>query len=454
MTDLWINKYKPKNLNEIIGNKNQINKIKNWLHDIKYNDSDKMTLIISGNHGIGKTLIIQYILDEYNYDNKMIYPYDIKNYRNTEDFNSFYNYDNSIINRLSKKNKKIALIFTEMENITLKSDKKFVIGINKKNTKKKKFPLIFIYNNKHSKLIDDIAKNKNCTKVDLLSPSTKEITEFIKNIFQKENIKIENDDICDDIIKYCYYDIRKIIIVLQDLHYHFNNQIITKELLNEYKNKSKSKNHEIELFDTTVKIINNYDSFNNIFKYYENDKVLLPIMIHETYIKKLSKMEKNIFNMFSKIINSISYGDLVETSIYTDQKWFLQKIHCFFSCVYVTYYISKNNEYHIQHKDIKIASDLNKTSTKNINKKNISNLLSLLNLSSNKSIDDIIFINNISNKLIKENRIEDLINILRTYNPDITYKQLNLCLKIDKTNDFHKFDAKEKKELKKLYNIK
>ena len=171
MTDLWINKYKPKNLNEVIGNKNQINKIKNWLHDIKYNDSDKMTLIISGNHGIGKTLIMQYILEEYNYNNKIIYPYDIKNYRNSDDFKSFYNYDNSILNRLSKKNNKIALVFTEMENITLKSDKKFVIDINKKNNKKKKFPLIFICNNKHSKLIDDIAKNKNCTKIDLLSPS-------------------------------------------------------------------------------------------------------------------------------------------------------------------------------------------------------------------------------------------------------------------------------------------
>jgi len=338
-----------------------------------------------------------------------------------------------------------------MENITLKSDKKFIIDINKKNNKKKKFPLIFVCNNKHSKLIDDIAKNKNCTKVDLLSPSSKEIINFIKNIFVKENIKIEDDNICNNIIEYCYYDIRKIIIVLQDLHFHFNNRIITKELLDEYKNRSKSKNHEIELFDTTVKIINNYNSFNNIFKYYENDKVLLPIMIHENYIKKLSKINNNIYDIFKKIVNSISYGDLVETSIYTDQKWFLQKIHCFYSCIYTTYYITKNNDYNIQQKDIKIASDLNKTSTKNINRKNISHLLNLI---PNKSLDDIIYINKIANNLIKNNRIEELIDILRTYNPNITRKEINLCLKIDKTNDFHKFDSKEVKELKKTYNIK
>jgi hypothetical protein len=105
----------------------------------------------------------------------------------------------------------------------------------------------------------------------------------------------------------------------------------------------------------------------------------------------------------------------------------------------------------IQNKDIKIASDLNKTSTKNINKKNITKLLDLI---PNKSLDDIIFINKISNNLIKNNRLDELVKILKSYNPDISYKEINLCLKIDKTNDFHKFDAKEKKELKKLYNIK
>ena len=34
MNSLWINKYKPKNLDEIIGNKNQIKKIEEWLQNI------------------------------------------------------------------------------------------------------------------------------------------------------------------------------------------------------------------------------------------------------------------------------------------------------------------------------------------------------------------------------------------------------------------------------------
>ena len=61
MNNLWVNKYKPNNLDEIYGNKNQIKRIKEWLLDI--NNSKSMSLIISGNHGIGKTISIKYILE-------------------------------------------------------------------------------------------------------------------------------------------------------------------------------------------------------------------------------------------------------------------------------------------------------------------------------------------------------------------------------------------------------
>ena len=64
MNNLWINKYKPNNLNEIIGNKNQIKRIEEWLKNIDTLKS--MSLIVSGNHGIGKSLTLKYILEENN----------------------------------------------------------------------------------------------------------------------------------------------------------------------------------------------------------------------------------------------------------------------------------------------------------------------------------------------------------------------------------------------------
>ena len=107
-----------------------------------------------------------------------------------------------------------------------------------------------------------------------------------------------------------------------------------------------------------------------------------------------------MINNIVNITDSISRGDNIETSIYTDQNWYLQNIHGFYTCLNTSYWINKNNQkYKIPISSIKFSSDLNKTSLKNINRKNIINLLKIL---PNKSIYDILILN-------KEQFIEKLI---------------------------------------------
>jgi hypothetical protein len=99
---------------------------------------------------------------------------------------------------------------------------------------------------------------------------------------------------------------------------------------------------------------------------------------------------------------------------------------------------------------MKFSSDLNKTSLKNINRKNINNLLKIV---PNKSIEEIIFINQLANNFIKNNNEEKLINILQNYKKDLTVKELELFLKIDKTQEFYTLSSKEKKKISKTYNM-
>ena len=94
MKDLWINKWTPKCIDDIIGNKQAIKNIDNWLS--KFDSTKVNNLIISGNHGIGKSLAIKLLLKKYNFYTKIMYPDDIKNYRLNNDFNDFYNFDTSI----------------------------------------------------------------------------------------------------------------------------------------------------------------------------------------------------------------------------------------------------------------------------------------------------------------------------------------------------------------------
>ena len=451
MNNLWINKYKPQSINQIIGNKNQIKRISEWLKNI--DNLKSMSLIVSGNHGIGKSLTIKYLLEDNNYLVKTIFPNEIKLYRNDGDFKDFFNYKNSIKNKIKfssgHSEKKLALIFDETESITLTSEKKFIIEIFKMNNKKKLFPLIFISNNQHSKLLNDL--KKNCVEIRFVPPANFELKNLICKVLNQENIKIENNKIIDLLIDFSQSDIRKLINILQELNYHYSNKVINEKDYNKYIQLSKQKYNELGLFETTLELINNNKSYEEINQYYENEKVLLPLMIHENYPKRVLNKTKldneKLLDQINNICDSISIGDNIETSIYTDQNWFLQRIHCFFSCINSTYWINLGNTKGIKLENIKFSSDLNKTSLKNINKKNINNLSKLL---PNKSLQEILYINKICNHLANNNRIDEIIKILKNYNVNFTIKDIELCIKIDKTFDFMKFNSKEKKSINKM----
>ncbi len=448
--DLWINKYKPTNTKQIIGNNEQINNFKNWINNIQ--NVKNQGIIISGNQGLGKTLTIKLLLEEMNYIVRIINPNEIKDHRIYDDFNDYYNFTNSIyakINFADNKNKKIALVFDETENITLTSEKKYIMEIYKENNKSKSFPLIFISNNQHSKLLNDL--KKGCPEIVFTHPTIPELKLLIKNICLKENISFQNDSHIDKLIDFSQHDVRRLINLLQELSYHTINGKITESNILEFLEKSREKNVDVGLFDSTERILNNYLNYETVIKLYESEKVLLPLMIHENYLKKVLNKSKdswnNIIYNIVKVSDSISRGDNIETSIYTDQNWYLQNIHGFYTCINTSYWINKNKSNHkICLSDIKFSSDLNKTSLKNINRKNIVNLSKIIN---NKSNQEILMLNRICNNLIKEGKEDELIKTLNGYNKDITIKEIELCLKIDKTTEFNTLASKDKKRITK-----
>ena len=466
-SDLWINKYKPINISQIVGNTTQIATFKNWIENLSINKNQ--SIIISGSQGLGKTLTIKLILESLNYIVRIINPNEIKEHRIMNDFNDYYNFLNSIYSKIqfdesnnknNNKNKKIALIFDETENITLTSEKKYIIDIYKENNRTKSFPLIFISNNQHSKLLNDL--KKNCMEIVFTNPSVSELKQFIKKICLKEKIVWESDNIIEKLISFSQNDVRRLINLLQELSFHISNEKITNNKINEFIEKSREKNIDIGLFDSTSRILNNYLDYETIMKLYESEKVLLPLMIHENYLKKILNKTKNSWsNIITNIVNvsdSLSRGDNIETSIYTDQNWYLQNIHGFYTCLNTSYWINKkekNNKsnssnYIIEPSDIKFSSDLNKTSLKNINRKNIINLSKIIN---NKSNHEILMLNKICNNLIQNNMEDEIIKILNGYNKDISIKEIELCLKIDKTTEFNTLCSKDKKRITKQINI-
>jgi hypothetical protein len=251
------------------------------------------------------------------------------------------------------------------------------------------------------------------------------------------------------LIDYCEKDIRKLLILLEEVSNNFKNEIIKSKILLDFLDSSKRKNSDISLFDATKMIINDDLSFTEINKLYEIEKVLLPLMIYENYTTKLLQnscidLKNNLYNMI-KISDSISRGDNIETSIYTDQNWFLQNIHGFFTCINTNFWI--NNKCTNKISSVNFSKDLNKTSLKNINKKNIKKIKEIIG---KKSIQEILMIVKLTNNLFKDNKLEVIINILKKYKKNLTVKDIELFIKIDKTLDFSLFTTKEKKNIIKL----
>jgi len=187
-----------------------------------------------------------------------------------------------------------------------------------------------------------------------------------------------------------------------------------------------------KLNDCTRYILNDYKSIDKCLAIYEQNKVLLPLMIYQNYVKNLDNRQcttEEYYKSCMVISNSISIGDGVSTSIYTEQNWYLQKFYGFHTCCETTHELSK---YKLKNMNYEILftrdSDM---STKQYNKKNIEKI----NIRSDKKLVDILLLRKLIEVLITKNKLLRLKNIFAPFDLDIAtfIKLLTDILKVDKT---------------------
>lgn len=417
---LWTEKYKPKTIADFISNKQEIDRLYKWLQ--KFNDKTNMitSAVIIGGHGVGKSSIINILLKTLGYDIKNIYCSDLKN--KDTDVNIIQSYEQSL------NKKKYAVVVNNIENITIKSEKNNLLSIYKYNKDHHVVPLLLISNLQHSKLTETF-KQKSLT-FEFTNPTLIQLRNFVNKIAIAESILFENDELIDKIIHFAQFDIRRLLFVLQDLYTTFKEKI-TNELFKKYQHISQRKNIDIGLILSAKEILDHYRGVPQCMQLYESDKVLLPLMIYENYYRRIFAQKgitnEKILETMSDVINSISVGDVIETNIYADQNWFLQDIHGFYTCVNTSYILNKQ-PCQLKNYSINFSADLNKTSSKKINKKK--NIQPLQLKIKDKTLEDILYINKIISDL-KIKKSPELKKIQETYN--LSKKDIDNTLKIDKT---------------------
>jgi replication factor C subunit 1 len=436
----WLNKYSPKYINEIIGNEQEKTRINEWLtlfEKSQLNRTIETTsiLVLIGSHGIGKTMCAELIAKEKNYKILNINLYNSKNQKETLNMiNDIINSKN-VINQMNKIKEKYLLIIKNCDTITKNISNNNIINLLVNNDKHRYFPIILMSNNQYNKFMIDI--KKLYTSIYFKLPSSYNLQLMLDKIIKNEKLIIEQS-IKNKIIDFAQNDFRRLINIIEDIYNSINKKTITNEDINKYTFFSKKKNLDIGLIDSTRKLISSYTSITDILKLYNNEKVLLPLMLHDYYIKTIFYKElpsKMIIPIIQRISDSISYSDIVETNIYVDQNWYLHDIYGFFSCVKTSYELNKYNtktkpiDYYFSVKYS--CSDLNKTATKHINSNRLAEIANDELIFKNKTLPEMLMINKYIVQLIKLDKYNRIKELMKEYKMSI--KGLEKILKIDKT---------------------
>lgn len=394
----WLDKFKPKSLKDLKTNNTEIKKAIKWIEDYKkdFKNTPKVLFII-GSTGIGKTNLADLIFKEYNYQKIELNSTDVRSQKKIGEFlNKALTYKN-VVDMFNDGNKPIGILMDEIDSICKLSDKGgFAEFLNllkqndkfetykrniseKKKVKKIKIlvddyiklynPIICTSNDINDKKINELKKYS--VVINLQKSTSKENFDIINDIYKQSNQEID-DDVILEISNYAQGDIRRLIMLLEDLHYFAKNNRITVNLFNDYKKIYKEKEEEIQLLESTKILLTKKLDIKTAQLYFDIDCLLTPLMIYHNsidYIKNTEDTPKKKLNTYKNILESLCIHDTIQTNIFEVQDWDeLYDIASLYGSAIPNYYFNelKNNKKSVE---IQFTSLLNKISQMFVNKK-------------------------------------------------------------------------------------
>ncbi|MFB6076328.1 MAG: replication factor C large subunit [Candidatus Aenigmatarchaeota archaeon] len=179
MTESWVDKYRPKSLNEIIGQKKGLKKLKKWYND--WNPSDK-PLILHGPPGTGKTSAALALGNEENLDIIEINASDKRNRKNIEEI-----LGNAAKQRSLMRKGKLILV-DEVDGLSGREDRGG-IGAISRIIKDSKFPILMTANDPYDKKMRSL-RNK-CKLVNFGNVHLNSMTAKLNEICENEGIEAD-----------------------------------------------------------------------------------------------------------------------------------------------------------------------------------------------------------------------------------------------------------------------
>ena len=281
------------NINHILDRKMQEKYLCDSLKHFEANKANVLTprgIYVYGSPGAGKTYFVKSILEQLDYDIILFDAGDVRNKSIIENITKHNMSDTNILSMFRKKKRKIAIIMDEIDGMN-GGDKGGINSLIKlirpKKTKKQKkeditmIPIICIGNYHIDKKITEMMKV--CIKIELLTPTAKQINEIIRLLMPK----LEGD-LIQNMVIFIQGDMRK----LKHIHEIYTNQqsILKNKIIT---NMLQPKTYNEDTKQITKRLLNNkYKLNDHMLLMNETDRTSVGLLFHENIIDVLEKFPR------------------------------------------------------------------------------------------------------------------------------------------------------------------
>ncbi|KAJ3513370.1 hypothetical protein NLJ89_g2988 [Agrocybe chaxingu] len=361
-TQLWTVRYAPQNIKDICGNKGQVEKLQQWLHDwptslksgFKKPGKNGMNVfravLITGPPGIGKTTSAHLCAKLEGFTPIEMNASDARSKKLVE---TGMNINNTSLDGFMKGGHETnslgvaitdrsCLIMDEVDGMSA-GDRGGVGALNAL-IKKSKIPIICIANDRQAQKLKPLIAST--FSLPFHKPQVQAIRSRILSIAFKEKLKIPAN-VVDQLINGAQSDIRQVLNMLST--WKLSNNAMD---FDEGKNLAKmnEKHSILSPFDITSKLLGPYvfshtsrETLGDKMEYYFQDHSFVPLFIQENYLKTQPARLRNQdgpekamheLRLLDRAASSISDGDLVDALIHgPEQHWGLMPLHAICSTV-------------------------------------------------------------------------------------------------------------------------
>ncbi|KAI9361124.1 replication factor RFC1 C terminal domain-containing protein [Pilaira anomala] len=364
-TQTWTEKYKPTRVQEILGNKETVKKIDEWLANWQKNyakgfegEGDDMSnwrsILLSGPPGIGKTTTASVVAKSNGYEplefnasdvrSKKVLEASISEMMDNRTMTEFFQPASKNTKNIEPKmlqGKKVVLIMDEVDGMS-GGDRGGAAELASM-IKKSKIPVICICNDSRSPKVAPLLKV--CYEAKYRRTPAAQIRSRILSIAFKEKLNITPNAV-DELVSSTHNDIRQIINILST--YRLNEDGLNFDQAKKL-GKTNQKFTVLNLFEIPGALFSadswRSKNLNEKANIYFHDYTLANLIIQENYLKCKPERARtptgnpieeacNEMELMSQAADAIADGDLVDSMIHGSvQQYSLMPVHSIFSCV-------------------------------------------------------------------------------------------------------------------------